>query len=339
MVEIKTLINFLNKECLWRCAEDTKKRKVYMATTAVSAVFTPQLEDSTGKEGAMNVTMIRLRQKTVGEYLTIYINGAYVGGFLPYEFIVRNTLEYEDLWMITIRGYSELDSAMFIPECVFPPKSLTFRELSPSIIWDYSRVLTKNEIQELNSQIRQKKISPSKRIGRGGAWLQGNQLILTFLDMDLVACCPGDLVFPSLNSMLNSLTRCTDHTCVPCHGSGLHARVADGVTTHEDIGSSKICPCLLSCEALSKDHSKIKQARHLLPFVFDQKQSGRVMYIGYMDTMDIVTPEDLIFGVGEGGEHIRCQGSSWRLLQLSPILTRIFIYQCQVMKNICLHSY
>ncbi|AZB49132.1 CETP binding protein [Vombatid gammaherpesvirus 1] len=339
MVEIGTLINFLNKECFWKCIEDTKKRKIYVATTAISAVFTPQLERSAGTSCTMNVMMIRLRQKTLGEYLTVYINKTYVGGFFPYELIVRNTLEYMDLLMITIRGYSPLESAMFIPEWVPHPLPSTMTEILPTTIWDYSRVMTEEELRELNLQVEREELPKPKKIGRGGAWMSGNQLILAFLDMDLAMCCPEDLIFPSLSTIVNSLTRCTNTECVPCHGHGLHVHVLDGITPECATGSSRTCPCLLSCEGLSSTHVAIRQSRHLLPFLFDQDKTRSIRYIGYTDGQGVLAVEDLIFGVGPGGEHIRCNGNSWKLLKLPPILTRIFLYQCQVMKNICLRSY
>lgn len=335
MDELLTILpRFLNHECIWRLNPASSSYiKVYNATTAVSPYFKPIEDPIRGRRHHLNVTVLIMKQKKSAPCITVYVNERLVLSCSSFAVYVRKLPDPRNLFLIFFGKLLRCSSNFRIPK---DPSILPIPE--HPVIPTKQEFLTMCElvdlpIPELSSH------DDIKCIG-GCTWFWRSMLFQYFIIPDHMMLLPILTDFPSLNRILNLLTRCENQSCVPCYGTHIHVSAWHGYTSQDDMGTSTSCPCILSCGLISGTNAKITGNRNLLSLLFDPCVHHQIT--GLKIIPHPITPvkvEDLVVGIKADGTTVKARSNHWQLFSVSELLSRICIYNCQVLKRICLHSY
>nr|AWG90727.1 BGLF2 [human gammaherpesvirus 4] len=325
------LRKFLNKECLWVLSDaSTPQMKVYTATTAVSAVYVPQIAGP--PKTYMNVTLIVLKPKKKPTYVTVYINGTLATVARPEVLFTKAVQGPHSLTLMYFGVFSDAVGEA-VPVEIRGNPVVTCTDLTTAHVFTTSTaVKTVEELQD---------ITPSEIIplGRGGAWYAEGALYMFFVNMDMLMCCPNMPTFPSLTHFINLLTRCDNGECVTCYGAGAHVNILRGWTEDDIPGTSGTCPCLLPCTALNNDYVPITGHRALLGLMFKPEDAHFVVGLRFNPPKMHPDMSRVLQGVLANGKEVPCTAQPWTLLRFSDLYSRAMLYNCQVLKRQVLHSY
>ncbi|BBB06482.1 hypothetical protein [Rhinolophus gammaherpesvirus 1] len=326
------LRKFLNKECVWKkSSESTEFMKVYFSTTSISPVFKPTFRKKLGCH-AFNVTAILMKPKGCRTCATFYING----------FLVE-TCEPEVIFTRPVPGPLEFCLIYFGP---FGNPATNFSiPIEPTISAPQNmKLMTKMEVLDTSIHIHPSEIETIVRgvsfiqVGRC-LWYDGECLYTFFLSMDYMMCCPRIEEHQSLSRFINLVSKCDNGDCVPCYGKKIHANVAGGYTDPNSNGRSHTCPCTLSCSSLSRDVVPVTGNKGLLSLLFGPMSHSQVQSLKFFPCLRPKKLSEVMCGVGEDGRHIPVKAEAWIMLKMSAFYSRCAIYECQILKRKCLHSY
>ncbi|UNP64489.1 member of UL16 family [Saguinine gammaherpesvirus 1] len=334
MDELLTILpRFLNHECIWRLNPASSSYiKVYNATTAVSPYFKPIEDPIRGRRHHLNVTVLIMKQKKSAPCITVYVNERLVLSCSSFAVYVRKLPDPRNLFLIffgkLLRCSSNFripkdPSILPIPEHPVIPTKQEFLALCKLVDLPITDILDHNDI---------------KCIG-GCTWFWRSMLFQYFIIPDHMMLLPILTDFPSLNRILNLLTRCENQSCVPCYGTHIHVSAWHGYTHQTDIGTSTSCPCILSCGLINGLNANITGNRNLLSLLFDPCVHHQITGLKILHSPNPVKVEDLVVGIKKDGTYEKARSNHWQLFSVSELLSRICIYNCQVLKRICLHSY
>ncbi|AAK38231.1 ORF23 [callitrichine gammaherpesvirus 3] len=329
--EIEKLRQFLNKECLWVLNSASNQRlKIYTSTTSVSAAFSPHLGGR--RRTFMNVTMLILKPRDRGLYVTVYINGVLMACARPEALFTREVPGPHKVYLIYLGMFVDVVDEQVPVESIGSPV-ITNLHLRTSDIYSSSTPVT--SIEDLKG-IKKSDIIP---LGRGGAWMVSGILYTFFINMDMMMCCPNIPTFPSLTHFVNLLTRCDDTGCISCYGARVHVNVFSGWTGEESPGTSGTCPCLLPCSAMHSEYVPVTGNKNLLGLIFKPEYVKNIVGLRFKHGSLHPDISNVLSGVLATGEEVDCTPKTWTLLRFSTFYSRVMLYNCQVLKKQCLHSY
>ncbi|AAO12335.1 hypothetical protein KM546_gp29 [Porcine lymphotropic herpesvirus 3] len=327
---------FLNKECIWVPNEaSTKHTKIFTCTTAVSPYWKMHghMEPpGGGRNHFINITMMVMKPKNEKTCATFYVNGILLDCVTPEVIFTKKVPRPYNMCLI------------YFGDLMDPPMPTIIPAELRSFSSELSKNLTMLDLVNTSKSIRSSKDLPSAPrsivpLGKGGAWMVNNNLIHFVVSPDMLMCCPGLPSFPSLTHIINLLTRCENEDCIPCHGAGIHVNVMDGVTEAKSTGKSHHCPCLMPCSARSSDYAPITGNHNLLSLLFDPQHHRNIVGLRFVSNSLTLNIQNIFVGVTLSGDEIMCRKEPWELLRVSALFSRLFIYNCQILKRKCLHSY
>lgn len=329
------LREFLNTECIWTPnSSSTVYTKIYNATTALSPIFRlDHLGIAAGNEHHINVVVILLKPKSKCAYATIYINNKLVDCCVPEAVFIKKVPWQRKLFLIYFGKLCDTPQETAVPSNIaglIPDTSRTLRQLD---IWNTAEPLKTDD--ELDAYIRDNRV-----VSKCGAWVSGTAILQFFVSMDMVLCCPASLpTFPSLSNILNLLTRCEDKRCIECYGGKVHVNSLCGHTAPESSCEiTTTCPCLVSCGVSDECYMEVTGNKNLLGLLFDPVNQADVVGLRVMSYHPSTKLSNILCGVTSSGKDVPCTDANWQLLAHSAFVTRVFIYNCQNLKEVCLRS-
>lgn len=327
---------FLNKECIWvPNSASTKHTRIFTCTTAVSPHWKVQnASHHMGPRGThfINVTMMLMKPKNERPCATFYVNGILVDCCTPEVCFIKKLPPPYNLCLI------------YFGDLLDPPGITAIPAELHSFSSSFAKNFTMLDIVNTSTPVKSAKDLPAAPrtvtvLGNGGAWMVNKNIVMFVVSPDMMICCPNLPSFPSLTHIINLLTRCDDEACVPCHGAGIHVNVLEGITNSHSDGKSYHCPCLMPCSARQGNFSLITGNKNLLSLLFDPEHHRDIIGIKFLSSGLTLNINSLFCGVTSLGEEVPCKKEPWEILKVSILFSRMFLYNCQILKRKCLHSY
>nr|WIV69327.1 hypothetical protein [Bovine gammaherpesvirus 4] len=325
------LRNFLNKECVWKLNHASSKYiKIYTSTTAISPNYKPPRYMGS-KDHFLNVTAIIMKPKGQSPRVTIYINNQPMHCCSIQSVSVLKMHDPKNIYLIYFGKFYAPPPNFQVPLDISTHDKEPQSEITRDDIVNTSTRCTIYDVEDLDETC-------ISCIGKC-AWYARGTLFLPFLSIDYMMFCPSLKEFVSLPRFINLLTRCEDKQCVPCYGYKIHVNCCMGYTSGEEDGCSNSCPCILSCTAIQQDYAPITGNRNLLSLLFEPEYQKDIVALKFFSNTRPCSANDIFCGVLENGNEVPCNNTPWELLQISDFYTRLMIYNCQVLKRICIRSY
>ncbi|UTM04734.1 tegument protein UL16 [Equid gammaherpesvirus 2] len=326
---------FLNKECVWKKSPNSSPYlKIYVATTAISPVFKPDVggRGRPGSAHAINVTALFMKPKGRRTCAAFYVNGLLLEACVPEVIFTKVVPGVLGLFLIYFGPFAEPRRPFPIPTepAISAPQNVQL--LNRMEMLDTS---THIALSDLGEAVAGREFTSVGKL----VWWDGEAFFFYYLSMEYMMCCPTISEHTTLSRFITLLTQCDDRGCVPCHGRKIHANVAGGYTDPGSDGVSTTCLCTLSCAALEKELVPVTKNKSLLSLMFGPMTYQQVTHLRFTPSTRPARIQDIISGVTETGDRVDVRDGTWNLLKMSSLYSRCTLYECQILKRQCLRSY